>query len=183
MKDLEEKVKVVKSKADEIIDMYPQQSFVPNCQFDNPVGKLKVLAWNMVGTIWLRNEVQYTSVDVEFNNKNFHRNIMINDDYGAEFAALNYSGMILASKAIQGDLDEYEDDEAEDDEDMEIDGGAKDKKKQKQYSHIYFKPFSNIKNLKDWHYKLEKGEIIECLAIGTNWAAVVTDFGYLRVFT
>ena len=31
VKGNEEKVKVVKSKADEIIDMYPQQSFVPNC--------------------------------------------------------------------------------------------------------------------------------------------------------
>lgn len=44
----------VKSKVDRMIDMYPQPSFLPNCQFDNPVGKLRVLSWNMVGTIWLR---------------------------------------------------------------------------------------------------------------------------------
>ena len=58
-----------------------------------------MLAWNMVGTIWLRQELQYTSVDVEFSNKNFHRNLMFNDDYGAELAALNYSGLVLASRA------------------------------------------------------------------------------------
>lgn len=110
--------------------MFPQQSFVSNCQFDNPVGKLKVLAWNMVGTVWVRNEVQYTSIDVEFTNKNFHRNLMFNDDYGAQMAAINYSGMILASKAEAGDLDQYEDDEVEDDDDdMEIDGGSKEQKK------------------------------------------------------
>jgi len=42
-------------------------------------------------------------------------------------AAINYSGMILASKAEAGDLDQYEDDEVEDDDDdMEIDGGSKE---------------------------------------------------------
>ena len=103
----------VKSKVDRMIDMYPQPAFLSNCQFDNPVGKLKVLSWNMVGTIWLRQELQYTSVDVEFTNKNFHRNLMFNDDYGAEMAAINYSGLILASRADKVDLDEYEEDDIE----------------------------------------------------------------------
>jgi len=40
-----------------------------------------------------------------------------------------------------------------------------------------------MKNLKDWHFKLEKNEIVECLAMGTGWCAVATDYGYLRIFT
>ena len=52
----------------------------------------------MVGTVWLREEFQFTSIDVEFFNKNFHRNLVINDDYGVTMAAMNYSGMVIASK-------------------------------------------------------------------------------------
>jgi len=28
-------------------------------------------------------------------------------------------------------------------------------KRLRRYSHIYFKPFSQYKTLKDWHYQLE----------------------------
>jgi hypothetical protein len=48
-------VQLVKSKADEIIDMYPQEAFMTNCVPDFVTGgKYKVLAWNMVGTVCLR---------------------------------------------------------------------------------------------------------------------------------
>jgi hypothetical protein len=51
-------------------------------------------------------------------------------------------------------------------------------------SHIYFKPFSELKkNLKEWHFELVDGESCECLAIGTGWCAVLTDFGYIRIFS
>jgi hypothetical protein len=53
----------------------------------------------MVGIVALREEVVYTSVDVEFSDKNFHRNLVINDDFGVSLAALNYTGLFLASKA------------------------------------------------------------------------------------
>lgn len=43
---------------------------------------------------------------------------MINDDYNSCMAAVNYSGLIIASKAIETDLDQYEE---EDDDDMDID--------------------------------------------------------------
>jgi hypothetical protein len=121
-------------------------------------------------------------VDVEFTNKNFHRNIMINDDYGAEMAAINYSGMVLASKAIVSDIDSYEEDDVDEDE-MDIADPEAEKKKLRQYSHVFYKPFSSMKNLKEWHFKLDKGEIIECVALGTGWCAIFTDYGYLRVFT
>jgi hypothetical protein len=53
----------------------------------------------MVGIVTLRSEFQYTSIDVEFANKNFHRNLVINDDFWISMAALNYTGLALASKA------------------------------------------------------------------------------------
>ena len=166
----------IKSKADEIIDVYPQHTFIPNCQYDFPVGKYRVLSWNMVGTVCLREEFQFTSIDVDFTNKNFHRNLVLNDDYRACMAAMNYSGMILASKAQESDLDKYEDDE----DDMEIDG---DDKKNKKSSNIYFRPFSEWKTLKDWRFELKDGESVEGVAIGAGWCAAYTDFGYIRVFS
>lgn len=62
------------------------------------MNKYRVLAWNTVGTMALREEANFTSVDVEFANKNFNRNITINDDFGACMGALSYSGMMLASR-------------------------------------------------------------------------------------
>jgi hypothetical protein len=43
-------------------------------------------------------------------NKNFHRNLTLNDDFGFSMAVLNYGGLIMASKAQQQDLDDYEED-------------------------------------------------------------------------
>ena len=92
-------------------------------------------------------------------------------------ATLNYSGMLIASKAIESDLDNYEDDD-----EMEV-VDDDDTKYNKKNSQIYFKPFNEWKNLKDWHYELKDGESVECLAIGSGWCAVATDFGYIRIFS
>jgi len=70
----------------------------------------------MVGTIALRQEFSFTAIDVEFTNKQLYRNIVINDDFGATMATLNFSGMLLASKGQESDLDAYEEDDDEDDE-------------------------------------------------------------------
>ena len=32
-------------------------------------------------------------------NKNFHRNLKLNDDFGISMAVLNYAGLLMASKA------------------------------------------------------------------------------------
>jgi hypothetical protein len=92
-------------------------------------------------------------------------------------AALNYSGLVIANKAVETDLDKYEEDG--DDEDLEMER-EKDTKKN---SHIIFKPFNEHKNLKDWHYELRDGESVDCLALGAGWVAVLTDFQYIRVFS
>ena len=93
---------------------------------------------------------------------------------------MNYSGMVLASKAVESDLDNYEDDEEEEDVDM-VD--ENDEKRRKKYAHIYYKPFNSYKSLKDWHYKLDQGENVDTLAMGSGWCAVATDMGYIRIFS
>ena len=97
--------------ADFVIDVDTQLSFVPNCRFDTQEGKIKVLNWNMIGTVGVRHEFQYTTIDIEFTNKNFHRNLSIKDDFGVCMSAMNYSGAFLASRAEEKTEDEYEEDE------------------------------------------------------------------------
>jgi hypothetical protein len=55
----------------------------------------------MVGIVSLRQEFQFTAIDVEFMNKNFHRNLTLNDDFGIQLVALNYTGLLMASKEQQ----------------------------------------------------------------------------------
>ena len=117
----------------------------------------------MVATVVLREEHAYTSIDVDFTDKNKHRNIVINDDFGIVMAAVGHSGMFLASKGSQngGPEDEELDDFIRpDDEDMDMDdnGEGADEKRRKKYSHVQFKPFNTWKNLKDWHFSLKYGE-------------------------
>ena len=128
----------------------------------------------MVGTISLRSE-KITSIDVDFSNKNFHRNLVLSDDYQVSMAALNYSGMLLASKGSDTNEDEYENDE-----EVSMDMDAKVNHKN---SHVYYKPFNEWKNFREWHMELKDGEKAECLALGSGWCAVQTDFGYVRVFS
>ena len=168
---------------DSYIDVDPQGTFVPNCKFietDKAIQDTCVLAWNVVGTVTLRRQLQFTSIDVDFTDKNFHRNLSINDDFNCSMASLNYSGLMIASKAEQQDLDNYEEDEEQlsqkpsQDEFLKVD---------KKCSYLYYKPLNEWKNLKDWHFKMRNDESIECIAQGTSWCACYTDKGYIRVFS
>ena len=120
-------------------------------------GKYKVLAWNMVGTVCLRQEAAFTSIDVDFTDKNKNRNIVINDDFGIIMAAIGYSGMFMASKGTGGAEEELDDFIRPDDEDIDMDNNDEEKNR-KKYSHVQFKPFNTWKTLKDWHFALKHGE-------------------------
>jgi chromosome transmission fidelity protein 4 len=61
---------------------------------------------------------------------------------------------------------------------MEVDGKINHKN-----SHLYYKPFNEWKQFREWHVEFKDGEKVECLALGTGWVAVQTDFGYVRVFS
>ena len=75
-----------------------------NCKFLPQESKTDtercVLAWNLIGTVILRREGDaYTSIDLEFNDRGFHRNFNFTDDIGACMASLSYAGILLASKS------------------------------------------------------------------------------------
>jgi hypothetical protein len=142
-----------------------------NCKFqelDQIEGEYCVLAWNLVGQVFLRKTLQFTSVDVEFTDKNFHRNFSINDDFRCSMACLNYSGLFLAGKRVYQDADQYEEDDMDD-----IDG--KEPEIDKKSSYLYFKPLNEWETKKDWNFKMNEGESIESIASGSGWCACVTD--------
>ena len=82
----------------------------------------------MVGTCSIRNELHYSTVDVEFLNRNFHKNLSIRDDFGVSMAAMNYSGVILASQTEEKNDDEYENDVVDDHDNEEVDELARRRK-------------------------------------------------------
>lgn len=51
----------------------------------------------MVGTVTIRHELHLTEIDVEFSNKQFHKNLTLTDSFGAKMATINYNGLLLAS--------------------------------------------------------------------------------------
>lgn len=87
-----------------------------------------------MGTIFLRRLANFTSIDIEFQDKSLHRNFSINDDFNCSMASLNYSGIMIASKGEVQDLDNYE----EDDEEM-IDDNKDNAKIDKKASYLYYK--------------------------------------------
>lgn len=86
-----------------------------------------------MGTIFLRRQANFTSIDVDFQDKSFHRNISINDDFNSSMACLNYSGLMIASKGEAQDLDKYEED------DDEMNDDITDDKIDKKASYLYYK--------------------------------------------
>ena len=82
-------------------------------------------------------------------NKNFHRNLAINDDFGICMAALNYTGVLMASVAEEKNIDEYEDDEIDSQAD---DLGMNALAKRRKHSNIQFKGLNEFKDIKEWTY-------------------------------
>ena len=60
---------------------------------------------------------------------------------------------------------------------------AQGEKIDKKGSYIYYKPFNEKHTAKDWHYKMNFNESIECIAQGTGWCAALTDSNYIRIFS
>ena len=86
---------------------------MPNGSTDTS-SKIRVLAWNLVGNVSLREDIKSSTINIEFTDKQFHKQIHLLDEISCELASLSYTGAFLASKAIQVNEDEYEN-ESEDD--------------------------------------------------------------------
>jgi len=146
--------------------------------YDFVAGKHRILSWNTIGIVGVRTEFQYTVIDVDFANKNFHRNLVLNDVFGVSMASLNYNGVLMASQAEEKNEDQYEDDELNDDE-----LNSDDMFRRRKSSNIQYKPFNEWKDAKEWNFELKNGESAECLAVGSGWNSVLTNFNYVRVFS
>lgn len=74
----------------------------------------------MIATVFLREELSFSTIDVSFMNTSFHHNLVLSNDYNATMAVVGYSGLLTASKGQDKvNLDEYEDDDQ--DEMMDVD--------------------------------------------------------------
>lgn len=169
----------------------PQLRFIPNClppvdEHGEPAelntNEHAVLQWNVVGTVILSKNNQFTSINVEFQDRQFHRNFSISDDFRSNMACLNYSGLFLGTRGERDqDEDAYEDDEEAVN---EIEKALPDEQRiERKRSYIFYKPLNEWKNLKEWYYKFDQGEFADMIAQGTDWCVCLTDQCYLRFFT
>lgn len=94
-------------------------------------------------------------------------------------AAMNYSGVILASQTEEKNDDEYENDVVDDHDNEEVDELARRRKN----SNIMFQPFNDYKEMTPWNFELTNSESVECLAVGSGWCAVYTSYNYIRAFS
>jgi len=143
-KEISDKKSIVqKSNADMWIDAVPQTNF--HSSETSFFKSRRFLCWNLIGSIVVRKDAEYNFLDIDFSDKNFHKNIRTRDMYNLEMGEMNYCGAIMASRAIEVNDNEYED-EIHNDE-------------MRQFSYIQFKCFSYIYEPCDWTLKLQKGEV------------------------
>ncbi len=86
----------------------------------------------MVGIVTIRHELHLTEIDVEFSNKQFHKNLTLTDSFGAKMATINYNGLLLASAVQQQDEDAYE----------ELDDVHDSAALRRKCSNLEFRPFN-----------------------------------------
>ena len=132
------------------------------------------LCWNMVGTMIVRRADFGRAIHIEFANKEFHQNLVFNDEIGASLGTMSYSGAFMASKAREINLDQYEEEEQMLNE---------DELESLHASYVQFRPFHSWKNIRAWKYQLPRGEDADALAVGSGWCAVATSLNYLRIFS
>ena len=59
------------------VQIEPQDAFMSNSRFNEQTeigSEITIMHWSQIGTIQLRKAEHFTSIDVEFSDKNFHRN-------------------------------------------------------------------------------------------------------------
>jgi WD40 repeat protein len=153
------------SRADEIIDAYPQNVLHPSSTSSFFDGR-RLLSWNLLGAISLRNEGERMAIDIEFDDKTYHPTIVLTDFAGISMGTMNHRGAVMASRFKEQNDNEYEDEEDE----------------SQKHSTLRFKSFHGNLSEFDWEKRLEEGENAEAVAIGSNWCALATSYLNLRIF-
>ena len=164
--DKEKKKTYIKSDADTWIDAPPQN--IIHSSSSTLFKMRRFISWNLVGTIILRKDNEFSFLDIDFSDKTFHKNVRTRDVYNISMGTMNYMGAILASKAESVNENEYE--------------NELEKDETKKCSYIQYKSFTYNYEAYDWIHKLQKNENVECVCIGSIWCAAATDFNFLRIF-
>lgn len=146
---IEKKIINQKNPAELWIDAAPQSLF--HSSETSFFKSRRFLCWNLIGNIIIRKDNEYNFLDIDFSDRNFHKNIRTRDIYHLEMGDMNYCGAIMASRAIEVNENEYED-EIHNDE-------------SKKFSYIQFKCFSYVYEPCDWTVKLQKGEVFFCIIL------------------
>ena len=72
--------------------------------------KYRFLAWNQVGSVATKyDDSNFSIIQIEFADKQFHKNLLIGNQLNAQLGALNYCGALFASQGRKTNIDEYED--------------------------------------------------------------------------
>lgn len=132
------------SIADQLIGVKPQRPFMPAATTDDDIS-YKFLCWNSVGSVAVRDDMGIRCIEIDFADKSFHKNLVVEDLIDTKLACLSHNGALLASKAAEQNNDEYED----------------ESNPLKYISQLKFVPFTNWNSIQGWNYKLPEGESTE----------------------
>jgi hypothetical protein len=72
------------TEADLLIGSKPQPPMMPNNILEPNDPSYRILCWNSIGSIALREEMNMNCVEIDFADKNFHKNLITDDDIKAE---------------------------------------------------------------------------------------------------
>lgn len=157
----------------------------------------RILCWNHIGTLTIRDDGPNNTVDINFVDGAFRRPVSFTDNLNFIVGSLGEDGGIFAS-----DVDDDEFDGADDMDDM-VDGlnmsdatkrilkrsnrrkkkgGSEDAPKGSSIYFHRFETFGPIKD-KDWVLTLPDGEMALGCACGEGWAAVATSRRFLRLYS
>lgn len=160
------------SKADNIINCLPQESFINNStSFEssnqvNDYHKTRFLSWNMVGSLTLKEEDDKTYfIELHHSDYKNKKKINFNEKGRISFGALSNIGIVVATQPEEEDMDKYE---------------AEDKL---NYSEIIFKPTGISSIYSDWRVHLQNYEYVDNLCIGIDWFAIYTDMRNIYIFS
>ena len=157
---------------DKYIGITPQEPL----QLPASNGQSRILYWNKTGRIIAKDSyvsqqdeiVQISTLEIDFADRSFHRNLFFNNEVGYIMAAMSPQGAIFASKGA-------EDQEDSEDEDFVV--GKSEQKPQ-----VLFKNFHAQIGLAD-EWSLTLSENPEAVAVGDDWCVVFTSALNLRFFT
>lgn len=147
---------------DTYFSSFPQPMTVFGATYDQ--GKRNYLVWNMFGSVVSRVEGNISIIDIEYSVSDLSKKLVPNTN-NFSMAAINYTGVLLASTGAIRDEDKYEDEEV--DERLKL-------------ATLYF---LNSNKTIGWSKTMNEHENIEAVTLGNGWSAVYTSKKLVRIFS